>query len=142
MFTRLFDLQDPFTLLSAFDRPGDWVVPSRRSEPKSLSFRETDDAFIAVAELPGISPDRVHIAVEGTQLSITVEPLKTTEDEPKLLRRERADRVMRRTWTLPVRLDADKTTADLENGVLTVTIPKAAAPVRRTVPIRSASTSN
>lgn len=78
-----------------------------------------------LADLPGVPKDRLSLRVEGDQLSIEAEvalPLpqgmEASHAEVQLSR-------YRRAFTLSKELDADKVSAELNNGVLRVRVPKA-----------------
>jgi len=72
--------------------------------------RETDDAYILEAELPGVSPEEITLTTENDTLTIAAE-----------LRRRNA-RVERRFQLEGIR--QEDIAADCENGLLTVTLPK------------------
>lgn len=75
-------------------------------------------------ELPGVSRDDIGVELTGQELAITGE-YKNTETEGRALARARRAGHFEYRVLLPGQADADKITASLADGVLTVTIPKA-----------------
>ena len=89
---------------------------------------ETDDAYIVKVDLPGARKDQVQVQVQDRQLSVTGEI-----PEPQDADGERSHRRSRRTGRfelhtyLPGEVNIDAVRAELADGVLTVTVPKAEA---------------
>jgi HSP20 family protein len=87
---------------------------------------ETDDAVVVKAAIPGVDPKDVEINVTGDTLTIRGEIRKEEEvKEENYLRRERYYGSFCRSFLLPTRVVADDAEAVFENGVLTLTLPKA-----------------
>lgn len=106
--------------LGGFETLGEWM-------PK-LDLSETKDAYVARLEVPGVGPNGVNVSIRDGLLMITGE--KTPEEEKKDAKLHRVERVwgrFARTIPLPGLVDTGKTTATFKEGVLTVTLPKAAA---------------
>ena len=79
-----------------------------------------------VAEVPGIAPKDVTIAVENNVLTMSGTKQQTAEEATDKVRRyERTYGAFSRSFTLPTSVDADGITATYENGLLTVRLPKA-----------------
>jgi len=83
-------------------------------------------ALVAVLEVPGLIEDDLEI--EGHQDALTISGVRKTETPEgyKVHRNERRPGRFSRTFGLPCKVDLEKTTASLKNGVLTVTLEKAA----------------
>lgn len=92
----------------------------------SLNLAETDEAFEATLELPGISEEDIDVTLTQDALTITGEKKEEEEEEGKsYFRRERSYGYFRRTVPLPSgAVDQDNVEATFENGVLTITLPK------------------
>jgi HSP20 family protein len=88
-----------------------------------VDIEETEDAWIVEADLPGVKPEDVNVEVRGTELAISGE-IKEREREGMLRRRTRKTGEFDYHITLPGEADADRIEAQLENGVLTVRVPK------------------
>ena len=86
---------------------------------------EVADGLEVVLELPGIKPEGVKITVENSTLAIRGEKKQVAETDSKVHRQERSYGAFERSFSLPSTVDPDKVTARFENGVLTVSIPKA-----------------
>ncbi len=110
----------------SFVSPRNWPsVGGGMAEPM-LDVYETGNDLVVKAALPGIKPEDVDITVTGDVLTITGEVKEETEQNDKnYLRRERRYGSFSRSVSLPEGLETDKADAKFENGVLTLTIPKA-----------------
>ena len=84
---------------------------------------ESSDALHLEAEIPGVPLDQIEITVQGEDL--TVKGQRPAPASETLVRQERWHGAFERTVTLPTAIDPEKVSATLENGVLTVTLPKA-----------------
>jgi HSP20 family protein len=91
----------------------------------AVDLTETDTAFIVKAEMPGISKDQVTISVREDSITIKGEQKKETEKkEERYHLRETYQGYFERALALPGVIDAGKASAKMEDGVLTVTLPK------------------
>jgi len=102
-----------------------WVnmVESRVAFP--IDVKEENEAYVISAMLPGIQAENLEINVVNEMVSIKGEyKLERAEDEKYLLA-ELPNGSFCRTITLADQLDSAKAEANLENGVLTLRIPKA-----------------
>ena len=126
-----------------------WGSRQSATDFPAVNVRETDDAVIVEAELPGLEPGGVDIAVTGDELILKgsrpqPEGAQTQsgdgERKPSVTwhRRERGTGSFERRLTLPVAVDAAKVGAKLADGVLTVTCPKAPEAQPHKVQVRSA----
>jgi HSP20 family protein len=115
LYTQMGRLMD-----SAFG--GMWQPLAQAWAPLA-DLSETDDAYVAQVELPGVRKDDIDIEVTGQELAITGE-YKDTGGQGRALRRGRRTGRFEYRVTLPGGADPDKITAQLADGVLTVTVPK------------------
>jgi HSP20 family protein len=97
---------------------------------------ETDDFYVVEIDLPGVKRDEVDIQLTDRQLTVAGE---VTEKERTGILRRRTRRVGRFQYsvTLPADVDADGVSARLDDGVLTVRVPKAEQAKPRRIPITS-----
>jgi HSP20 family protein len=100
----------------------------------AVDVEETEDAYRVEAELPGVHRDDVQVEVGGGVLTITGE-FKERERSGILRRRTRRTGRFEFRTTLPAAVDSDKISASLQDGVLSVTVPKAAEAKPRRVEI-------
>lgn len=126
-FTRWDPIRDLLAIQQRLDRfaPG----PSGWSPPVDL--HETEDEYVLTAELPGLRRGDLDIRMQDGRL--TLSGVRPERDSPceQFHRVERGRGSFSRTFQLPVPVNADRITADLHDGVLTVTCPKAESPARR-----------
>ena len=96
----------------------------------------SDEAFVFTAELAGIAKDDVEITVEDGILTLKGERLFNETDEEKNYRRiERAYGAFSRSFTLPSAVKAESIEASFQDGLLTVTVPKAEVAKARKITI-------
>ncbi|MBX3393899.1 MAG: Hsp20/alpha crystallin family protein [Phycisphaerae bacterium] len=99
----------------------------RRYSP-AVDIFEEPDAMVLVADVPGATPDGVDIQFERGNLTIEAAVRPRREDaRTRYLLREYGVGNYRRTFEVNEQVDVSKITAKLENGVLTITMPKAEA---------------
>jgi HSP20 family protein len=92
----------------------------------AVDMYETDDAVVVKSAIAGIKPDDLDISIVGDTLTIKGETRTAEEvNEENYIYRERRYGSFCRTLTVPVPVVADKAEADFEDGVLTLTLPKA-----------------
>ena len=97
---------------------------------------ETDDAWIVEAELPGVDRDDINVEVRDSELSISGE-IKERERQGILRRRTRRVGAFDFHVTLPGDVNPDAVEARLNDGVLTVRIPKPEQAQPRRIEVRS-----
>ena len=87
---------------------------------------QTEDATVIRSSVPGVKPDDIDITISGNTLTISGET-KEEEDvkEEYYVRRERRYGSFSRSVVLPEGLEPDKAEASFEDGILTLSIPKA-----------------
>ena len=90
----------------------------------ALNVWEDDQNVYAEAELPGMSMENIEVLVTGNELTIKGERAEQSQEGASFHRRERGAGTFSRVLRLPVDVNADKVTAALKDGVLTVTLPK------------------
>lgn len=125
---RLFD--------DAFTRPlsmsgNNWSIPA-------VDMYQTDNEVVVKAALPGIKADEVQINVTGEVITIKGEIKQENESKEKAYHiREQRWGAFERSLVLPTEVVADKAKADFENGVLTITLPKAEEVKPKTISIKT-----
>jgi HSP20 family protein len=108
-----------------FDTPTSGNGESARRWIPAMDLVETEDHFVLKADLPGLSEGDVNLEVEDNVLTISGERKAEHEDKREgYVRVERAYGAFRRSLTLPEGIDPDGVSANFDNGVLEVRIPK------------------
>ena len=133
---------DPFNDLVSMQRDmgrlfsdlGGWIVPSRRrmeTEPMMLTptidvVRQGEDMVIR-AEIPGVKPEEIDISVTDDMLTLKGERREAheTKDEDYYVR-ERSWGMFERSLRLPATADPSHIKAESRDGILEITVPKAA----------------
>lgn len=88
---------------------------------------ENDEAYVLEMELPGFSREDIELTVERNVLTVTGQRSVQEESEDVTFHlRERGTTRFSRSFALPRSMDGDAVEARFDNGVLTVTLPKAA----------------
>lgn len=117
----------------AFTRP----IGSRNGAP-AIDLYQTNDSVVVKAALPGIKPDEVQLSVSGDVLTLKGEFHNDNEvKEATYHLQEQHYGSFERSVLLPTEVDSEKAKAEFENGVLTVTIPKAEQVRPKTITIKA-----
>ena len=103
-----------------------------------VSFEDQGEKFVFRADVPGLAEADLHINVSGNTLTLRGERKVDAPEGFSAHRRERSGYRFDRSYELPARVDADKTTATLKHGVLTLTLPKAAEAQPRQIAVKAA----
>jgi len=98
------------------------------------------EGYTFVALVPGVKAEELNIEAEGSVVKISGEliaPAQSADEKVRTLRNEIAFGKFSRAFELNDEIDADKIEANLENGVLTVRVPKAEAARPRTIKVQA-----
>ena len=99
--------------------------PAERSFAPTFEVKETKDAYVFRADLPGVKDADLEISLTGNRLSISGRREQERHEQgDTFYASERAYGSFTRSFTLPEGIDGDNVTADLKNGVLTLSVPK------------------
>jgi HSP20 family protein len=119
--------------------PSLWESPWRAAHNfnPAVDVVENDAAYLLTAELPGLAPENIDVQVENDVLTVRGERKSENQQERGGYRRvERSYGSFARSFVLPKGTQVDAIDAQVEHGVLTVTIPKAAAQTVRKVEVK------
>jgi HSP20 family protein len=127
-FTELMSLRQAMDRLfeDSFVRPSSALETLGEAAAPALDVYQTPGEVVVKAALPGIKPEDVNIDITGDTL--TIKGQSKAEQEVKredYLYQERRYGAFSRSVVLPSGLKSDKAEATMEDGVLTLTIPKA-----------------
>jgi HSP20 family protein len=138
--------REPLSLRDAMDRLFDdsFLAPFGSTFPSfglagapAVDVCETDNDVIVTATVPGIKPDDLKITLTGDLLEISGEARSETERKDATYHvRERSQGSFSRAITLPTSVLTDKAQAEFDNGVLTLTLPKAEEARRKTITVK------
>ena len=116
MFQRL--MWDPFREMVPVPR-GEAVYTPR------FDVKETKDAYLFEADLPGIADKDIEIALTGNRLTVSGKrEAEEKHEEENYWTYERSYGSFSRSFVLPEGADLDKLEASLDKGVLTINVPK------------------
>ncbi len=118
--SRLFD--------DAFDRA---MAPAGNGEnvasrSPALDVAETESDYTVKVEMPGVAKEDVKVSVAGRRVTVQAQSQRSEEkkDGARIVYRERAVASYARSFTLPLEVDQAESGAKLDQGVLTLTLPK------------------
>jgi HSP20 family protein len=130
-FTRWDPLRDLLALQQRLDR----FAPGAEGWRPPVDVHETPDRYVITAELPGVTQNDVHIHVQDDRLTLSGVRRERELACEQFHRIERGHGAFSRTFQLPIPIDAARITADLRDGILTVTCPKAPQETAKRIPI-------
>ena len=128
------DINDVKDMMDSFTRPFGQVL-SPKLPP--LDLVEYPDRYEITAEIPGVAKNDVKISVMGGVIHVTAERKPPTRDGGvRPISRETASGTFRRILRLPGGINRDGITADLENGLLRIIMPKTEEGKLQTISVR------
>ena len=124
----LEDMERLFTGLRSGMNPFEALMPSGESfRMPMVDMKEEKDRYLVQAEMPGMAKENVSIEMDGDVLKISAVKEQSSEREDGgYLTRERGSMRFHRQVVLPDNVDRDGVKARMENGVLEISLPKAA----------------
>ena len=128
---RLFDdaFTRPFSLMR--DGGANWSSPA-------IDMYQTDNEVVVKAAVPGFKADEVQINVTGDVLTIKGESKHEEEKKDRSWQiREHRWGAFERSITLPTGVTSDRATADFENGILSITLPKSEKVKPKTITVKA-----
>jgi HSP20 family protein len=120
-----------------------WPAAEEGNVVTSSLFTPTDicedaDSLQILMEVPGVKPEDVKISLEDNILTIRGEKRQQSENSAERVHRyERSYGAFERTFALPSNVDAEKISAQYENGILTVKVPKSERARPREIPVNA-----
>lgn len=119
---------DPFDIRNIFeDFFGDSLMPAfyTAANPIKTDIRETEKEYVVEAEIPGAKKEDIKLELKDEILTIAVEHNEqTNEEHDNYIRKERRYGSFSRSFQVQ-NVKNEEVTAKYENGILTVTLPKA-----------------
>jgi HSP20 family protein len=131
-FTRWDPLRDLFALQERIERMAEagaagWTPP--------VDLYETPDRYVLIAELPGLTRNDIDINVQDGTLTLEGRRRAAAVPCERYHRVERGHGAFRRRFSVPIPIDSQGVSADLKDGVLTVTLPKSAEALPRRIDV-------
>jgi HSP20 family protein len=121
-------------------RSAEWATAWGIGSRLPLNIYADAEGYTFVALVPGVKADELNIETEGNTVKISgqsIAPAILADEEVRTLRNEIEFGKFNRAFEIPEEIDADKIEANLDNGVLTVRVPKAEAVKPRTIKIQA-----
>jgi len=142
--TRWEPVREMMTLREAMDRLFDDAFTRPLSlrdgglSAPAVDMYQTDDDVVVKAALPGFKSDEVQINVTGDLLTIRGERKSEEEQKEKSWHiREHRWGSFERSISLPTDVVSEKAQADFDNGILTITLPKAEEVKPKTITVKA-----
>lgn len=153
MMTRWSDFDRTFAALDDFRRRMDRLfydygnfregdlegrkTPTWQGSWPMLTLRDEGDHLYLYAEVPGLPADALELSLNNNVLTLAGERKVAPPEGYSAHRRERAAFRFNRSVSLPCAVDPEKVAAKLTNGILTVTLDKAAEAKPRQITVKS-----
>ena len=121
---------DPFELMREIFQwgPESGLIPGASKEAgfiPSFDVKETKDAYVFQADLPGVKEEDIDVSLTGSRLTVSGKrEAESTEKEEQYYAWERSYGSFARSFTLPEGVDANQVHAELKDGVLKLVLPK------------------
>lgn len=121
----LKSLQSEINELFNFDRLPSTTGLFERSVTPAIDFVEKENEYTVTCELPGLEEKDIDISLASNVLTIKGNKMSDREEKKeKYYKREIWNGSFQRTLSLPAMVDAEKISASLKDGMLTVSLPK------------------
>jgi len=120
----------------------DFLTPWENRESVITSPRmdiaENERAYVVQADIPGVAKEDIRLSVDHRRVSIEAEVKRETSQKEgeNILHAERMISKFTRSFTLPAEVDENQADAKLENGVLTLTLPKKEAALPKKIAVQ------
>ncbi len=129
------DFQYPGAPAGTFEDP--WSL-SEATWPR-VNLHDTGTTLLLTAEVPGLTQKDLQIQLENDVLTLSGERKVRVPEGYAAHRRERGSLSFTRSFNLPVKVDAEKTTATLADGILTLEMAKMPEAQPRQIAIRTSA---
>jgi len=103
-----------------------------------VDITSTDEHIQVKAELSGLNSDDINVDVTGNVLTIRGEKkIEEEQEEERYLFRERYFGSFKRSFRLPANVESDKVSAEFNDGILKIDIPKAEESKQKKIEIKT-----
>jgi HSP20 family protein len=128
MLARFNDFDSSFSVFDQiFDRFAayDYAKDAEPARPwRRLSVKENESSLTVTLDVPGLNENDIGVAIHDGLLHIRGERKTESAEEAKLVRA--AGLKFEKSFSLPYKVDVETASAAVKDGVLTITLPKAA----------------
>lgn len=136
------DLDRTFAMMDELRTRMDQLYGDYAEQPRAAVFPRIDVAdaggsLVFMAEVPGLTEKDIQLTINQDVLSLAGERKPDAPEKYSVHRQERTPIRFSRSFSLPCRIDAEAASASLKNGVLTVTLPKAAEAQPRKIAVKA-----
>ncbi len=100
-----------------------------------IDVKAEDDDFIITAMVPGLKPEDLNVQIINESVTLSGELSMNSDEKANYIHKECPCGKFHRTITLPSTLDASKADAKVENGILTLRVPKAEEAKPKTIKV-------
>ncbi len=119
--------------------PAQAVCPTAETDAElfvrpEVDIHETPSAYLLVAEMPGVNRERLEVSIDDDRLTLTGRKAPADGALQPLLR-ETAVASYRRVFQLSPEIDRERISARVEQGVVSVSLPKAQKPAPRRIAV-------
>jgi HSP20 family protein len=133
-FQAIWNRLDPMSSASTLEPTADRAAtPSIRPR---VDIHESDTEFVIEADLPGVSKDNLQVEVEKNQLTISATRDREERKHEAIHVERYSKATLVRSFTLGTDVNAEGIRAELQDGVLTLTLPKAEKALPRRIEVR------
>lgn len=149
MFTHWNDFDRTFSLFGDFRSPFERALHEREARAARaaspshgaphIRVEDTDSAVVLTAEVPGLRENDVTITFHEGVLTIAGERKNQAPEGFQPVRQERASYKFSQSYSVSSKVDAERATATVKAGLLTIELPKAAEAKPRQIAVRTVS---
>jgi HSP20 family protein len=104
----------------------------------SARIEDEGERYVLRVDVPGVNEKDVHVDLHDGVLTVSAQRSVESPEKYEARRRERADSSFARSYVLGDKVDPEKTTAEIKDGVLTVSVAKAPGAQKKTISVRAA----
>lgn len=151
MLTRWEDLDRTFSVMDevrrrmdrVFDDYGPGPAPGAEEETRAsaawprLNLFDTGAALVVTAEVPGLGEKDLDLTINQDVVTLSGERKTRGPEGYSVHRQERAGFKFSRSFTLPTKIDAEKASAIVKDGILRITLPKAPEAQPKQITVRT-----
>jgi HSP20 family protein len=139
-FRDLISLREAMDRLfeESFIRPRTGYLAPLSAGALAVDMYETDQDLVVKSSVPGVKPEDIDISITGDTLTIKGETKAEEKvEKANYVRQERRYGAFSRSLSLPTSIVAEKAKAEFEDGVLTLTLPKAEEAKPKTIKVKA-----